>query len=70
MKIKTFALTLGLGMVGGAVAATVLPRQPKVRQAITNAADTIENAVETAKDAVTGGMGSSGSMGASGGMNG
>lgn len=62
MKIKTFALTLGLGMVGGAVAATVLPRQPKVRRAINDAADTIENAVESAKDAVTGCIGPSGGM--------
>lgn len=54
MTIKGFVLTLGLGMAGGAVAATVLPRQPKVRQAVTKAADSIENAVEQAKDAMTG----------------
>ena len=54
MQVKTFFLTLGLGMVGGAVAATVLPKQPQVRQAVTKAADSIENAVETAKDSLTG----------------
>ena len=54
MTIKGFALTLGLGMLGGAVAATVLPRQPQVKQAVTKAADTVENAVETAKNAMFG----------------
>ncbi len=52
MTIKSFALGLGLGMVGGAVAATVLPKQPKVKQAVTKAADAVENAVETAKNAL------------------
>lgn len=55
MKVKGFLLTLGLGMVGGAVAAAVLPKQPQVRQAVTKAADSIETAVETAKDSLVGG---------------
>ncbi|MBQ1371690.1 MAG: hypothetical protein IIY70_02045 [Oscillospiraceae bacterium] len=54
MTIKGFALTLGLGMVGGAVAATVLPKQPQVRNAVSMAADTVENAIESAKSAVMG----------------
>ena len=54
MTIKGFALTLGLGMVGGAVAATVLPKQPQVRSAVSMAADTLENAVESAKTAICG----------------
>ena len=54
MSIKGFALTLGLGMVGGAVAAAVLPKQPPVKKAISKAADTLENAVETAKTAMCG----------------
>ena len=54
MQVKTFFLTLGLGMVGGAVAATVLPKQPQVQQAVSKAADSIENAVQTAKDSLTG----------------
>jgi hypothetical protein len=41
-------------MVAGAAAATILPRQPQVRQAVTKAADSVENAVETAKDAICG----------------
>ena len=53
MSIKSFALTLGLGMVGGAAAALVLPKQPMVQQAVSRAADSIENAVEQARDAVT-----------------
>ena len=54
MTIKGFALGLGLGMVGGAVAASVLPKQPQVRRAVNKAADTVENAVQTAKDAIIG----------------
>jgi hypothetical protein len=54
MTIKGFALTLGLGMVGGAVAAAVLPKQPQVKKALSKAADSVENAVETAKTAVLG----------------
>ena len=54
MTIKGFALTLGLGMVGGAVAATVLPKNPQVKQAVSKAANTVENAVESAKNAVCG----------------
>lgn len=54
MTIKSFALGLGLGMVGGAAAALVLPKQPKVKQAVTKAADSVENAVETAKTAMLG----------------
>lgn len=52
MTIKGFALTLGLGMVGGAVAAAVLPKQPQVKKAVSKAADTVENAVESAKNAL------------------
>ncbi len=54
MQVKGFMLTLGLGMAAGAAAATILPRQPQVRQAVTKAADSVENAVETAKDAICG----------------
>lgn len=54
MTIKGFVWGLGLGMVGGAVAASVLPKQPQVRQAVTKAADSVENAVETAKSAIIG----------------
>ncbi len=53
MSIKGFVLTLGLGMVGGAVAATVLPKQPQVRKAVSDAADAVENAVVSAKNALT-----------------
>ena len=54
MKIGSFLWPLGIGMVGGAVAATVLPKQPKVKQAVTAAADTIESAVESAKNGLCG----------------
>lgn len=52
MKLTGYLWALGLGMVGGAVAATVLPKQPAVKQAVTQAADSITTAVETAKDAI------------------
>ncbi len=55
MQVKSFLLTLGLGMAGGAVAAAMLPKQPQVKQAVTKAADSIENAVESAKDSLVGG---------------
>lgn len=61
MQVKSFLLTLGLGMAGGAAAVTLLPKKPQVRQAVTKAADTIENAVESAKDSLVGS--SSGSTG-------
>lgn len=57
MAVKGFVWGLGLGMVGGAVAASVLPKQPQVRQAVTKAADSVENAVETAKTAIIGNNG-------------
>ena len=54
MKVKSFALTLGLGMVGGAVAAALLPRQPQVRQAVSKAADCVEEAAQSVKETVCG----------------
>lgn len=54
MEVKCFALTLGLGMVGGAVATSLLSRQPQVRQAVNKAADTVENAAEAVKDTICG----------------
>ena len=58
MKLTSYLWTLGLGMVGGAVAVTMLPKQPKVRRAVDQTADTIENAVETARESLTGSCGS------------
>lgn len=52
MKLTGYLWMLGLGMVGGAAAAMILPKQPAVKQAVTQAADSITNAVETAKDAI------------------
>ena len=54
MTIKGFVLGLGLGMVGGAAAAAILPKQPAVRQAVTRAADSVETAVQSARDAIIG----------------
>lgn len=52
MKLTGYLWTLGLGMIGGAAAAVILPKQPAVKQAVTTAADSITTAVESAKDAI------------------
>ena len=53
MQVKTFLWTLSLGMVGGAAAAVFLPRNPMIQQAVTKAADAVENAAETARETVS-----------------
>ena len=54
MQIKSFAITLALGMAAGAAAAMVLPKQPQVRRAVCRAADGIETAAQQARDSVCG----------------
>ena len=46
MQIKSFLVTLGLGMVGGAAALAVVSRQPKARKAVCKAAETVSQTVE------------------------
>lgn len=52
MQIKSFLWTLGLGMAGGVAAAVLLPKNPQVKQAVTKAADAVENAATQAKDSM------------------
>ncbi len=54
MQIKSFMITLGLGMAAGAAAVTMLPKKPQVKRAVCRAADSIETAVQQAKDSVCG----------------
>lgn len=43
MKITGLAITVGLGMAAGAVAAMMLPRQSTARKLIVKAADKVED---------------------------
>ena len=54
MQVRTFVMALGVGLAAGAAAAAVLPKQPRVKKVVTQAADSIETAVEDAKDFMCG----------------
>lgn len=45
MELKTFAFSLGAGMVIGAAAILMMPRQNAVRRAMQKTADCIEDTV-------------------------
>ncbi len=46
VELKTFAASVGAGMVLGAAAILMMPKQNKVRRAIQKTADTIEDSIE------------------------
>ena len=46
VELKTFAASVGAGMVLGAAAILMMPKQNKVRRAMQNTADTIEDSIE------------------------
>ena len=50
MQVRTFVMALGVGLA----AAAVLPKQPRFKKVVTQAADSIETAVEDAKDFMCG----------------
>ena len=54
MKIGTIVLSVGLGMAAGAAVASILPKQPGFQKTVTQAADSIESAVEDAKQFMCG----------------
>ena len=54
MQVKSFVMTLGLGMAAGAAAAVCLPKNKTVVKAVNQAADAIESGVAQAKDAICG----------------
>lgn len=45
MKVKTFLLTLGIGMVAGGAVALLLPPQSPVRSTMQKAVDSVEQSV-------------------------
>lgn len=45
MQVKSFLLTLGLGMAAGGAVALMLPQQSQVRKTAQKAVDTVEQAV-------------------------
>lgn len=51
--MKFWPLALGAGMVGGAVAVMMLPRNCTVRQMATQAAEKVEDAVYNVVDKMT-----------------
>jgi len=48
MEVKSFAATLGLGILAGAAAVMMLPRQSPVYKAVDDAATTIKDGVSQA----------------------
>ena len=52
MKTGMFLTVMGLGMAAGATAALMMPRQCAVRRTIQKAADTVEDAVNEAVNAL------------------
>ena len=54
MQIRSLVLSAGIGMIAGVTAAALLPKNPQFKKAVHQAADTIESAVEDAKDFVCG----------------
>ena len=46
MELKTFAASVGAGMVLGAAAILMMPKQNKVRSAVQKTADAIEEGIE------------------------
>ena len=53
MQIRSFAITMGIGIAAGAVAAMMLPKQSAARKLVNKAADKVENAVQTVSDKIT-----------------
>ena len=48
MEVKAFAATLGLGLVAGAAAAMMIPKQSKVYRAASDAAEALKQEVAQA----------------------
>ena len=46
MNMRNFAITMGIGVAAGAVAAMMLPKQSAARKLVSKAADKVEDAVQ------------------------
>ena len=53
MNIRNFAITMGIGVAAGAVAAMMLPKQSAARKLVSKAADKVEDAVQTVTNKLT-----------------
>lgn len=53
MQMRGIAITMGIGVAAGAVAAMMLPKQSAARKLVNKAADKVENAVQTVTDKIT-----------------
>lgn len=52
MEIKTAAISLGIGMIAGAAAALMIPKQSKPYQVASDVADTIKSGVTQISDTI------------------
>lgn len=50
MKLKGWAITMGIGAAAGAVAVMMLPKQSAARKLVNKAADTVEDAAWKVSD--------------------
>lgn len=57
MRMTGWALTMGVGMAAGAVAAMMLPNRSTARKMVSKAADAVEDVAQDALDMVTQKMG-------------
>ena len=53
MQMRGLAISMGIGVAAGAVAAMMLPKQSAARKLVNKAADKVENAVQTVTDKIT-----------------
>ena len=56
MKLKGWAITMGLGVAAGAVAVMVMPKNSPGRKLAAKAADKVEDAAAKVTDKFTGSM--------------
>ena len=53
MNMRNFAITMGIGVAAGAVAAMMLPKQSTTRRLVNKAANKVEDAVHQVTNKVT-----------------
>ena len=53
MKVKGWAITLGVGAAAGAVAAMMLPKQSAARKLVSKAADVVEETASTVSSKIS-----------------
>ncbi len=53
MNMRNIAITMGIGVAAGAVAAMMLPKQSAARKLVCKAADKVEDAVQNVTNKLT-----------------